>query len=292
MRLASTSISASASPGRFSWLRSPAGVFRSSTSPPASLWLSLLGVLLRWLNLFLTTTCDCGLSSSASTDLRIVWFSRLRCRGHWGVSATSCSAPPSSPLFRCLSLPGVSRPTLWSECFPVFSPWSWVGVPILTVRSLQACCDWRRLCFLSPPGACWPSGYVFILPGSYHILADALYRPLLLPRSVWSLALTVFLSFRVLRPVQHYFFASSPYRCCPIYFSADTAANGQCQRAQTCFSILGAVSRLTRLLQWPSFLLFWPSSGRPLGRRSLSWLLFGPCALGSRPCSSIGWTIL
>ena len=139
MRLASTSISASASPGRFSWLWSPAGVFRSSTSPPASLWLSLLGVLLRWLNLFLTTACDCGLSSSASTVLRIVWFSRLRCWGHWGVSATSCSAPPSSPLFRCLSLPGVSRPTLWSECFPVFSPRSWVGVPILTVRSLQAC---------------------------------------------------------------------------------------------------------------------------------------------------------
>ena len=153
-------------------------------------------------------------------------------------------------------------------------------------------CGWRRLCFLSTPGDCWPSDYVFILPGSYHILTDALYRPLLLPRSAWSLALTVFLSFRELRPVQHYFFASSPYRCCPIYFSADTDANGQCQRAQTCFSILGAVSRLTRLLQWPSFLLFWPSSGRPLGRRSLSWLLFGPCALGSRTCSSIGWTIL
>ena len=153
-------------------------------------------------------------------------------------------------------------------------------------------CGWRRLCFLSTPGDCWPSGYVFILPRSYHILTDALYRPLLLPRSAWSLALTVFLSFRELRPVQHYFFASSPYRCCPIYFSADTDANGQCQRAQPCFSILGAVSRLTRLLQWPSFLLFWPSSGRPLGRRSLSWLLFGPCALGSRTCSSIGWTIL
>ena len=85
-------------------------------------------------------------------------------------------------------------------------------------------CDWRRLCFLSPPGDCWPSGYVFILPGSYHILADALYRPLLLPRSAWSLALTVFLSFRELRPVHHYFFASSPYRCCPIYFSAVPAA--------------------------------------------------------------------
>ena len=116
-------------------------------------------------------------------------------------------------------------------------------------------CGWRRLCFLSTPGDCWPSGYVFILPGSYHILTDALYRPLLLPRSAWSLALTVFLSFRELRPVQHYFFASSPYRCCLIYFSADTDANGQCQRAQTCFSILGAVSRLTCLLQWPSFLL-------------------------------------
>ena len=290
MQLASTSISASASPGCFSWLRSPAGVFRSSASPPASLWLSLLGVLLRWLNLFLTTACDCGLSSSDSTDLRIVWFSRLRCLCHRGVSATSCSAPPSSPLFRCVSLPGVSRPTLWSECFPVFSPRSWGAYLDRQIGS--GLCGWRRLCFLSTPGACWPSGYVFILPGSYHILADTLYRPLLLPRSAWSLALTVFLSFRVLRPVQHCFFASSPYRCCPIYFSADNAANGQCQRTQTCFSILRAVSRLTRLLQWPSFLLFWPSSGRPLGRRSLSWLLFGPCAPGSRTCSSIGWTIL
>ena len=124
---------------RFSWLRSPAGVFRSSASPPASLWLSLLGVLLRWLNLFLTTACDCGLSCSDSTDLRIVWFSRLRCQCHRGVSATSCSTLSSSPLFRCVSLPGVSRPPLWSECFQVFSPRSWVGVPILTVRSLQAC---------------------------------------------------------------------------------------------------------------------------------------------------------
>ena len=55
-------------------------------------------------------------------------------------------------------------------------------------------CGWRLLCFLSTPRDCWPSGFVFILPGSYHILTDALYRPLLLPRSAWSLALTVFLS--------------------------------------------------------------------------------------------------
>ena len=202
----------------------------------------------------------------------------------------SCSTFITS-LQVCLSawgLPSYALVRVFSGIFASVLGWG----AYLARQVASGLCGWRRLCFLSTPGDCWPSGYVFILPGSYHILTDALYRPLLLPRSAWSLALTVFLSFRKLRPVQHYFFASSPYRCCPIYFSADTDANGQCQRAQTCFSILGAVSRLPRLLQWPSFLLFWPSSGRPLGRRSLSWLLFGPCALGSRTCSSIGWTIL
>ena len=96
---------------------------------------------------------------------------------------------------------------------------------------------------------CWPESF-FHPPGSTFssgLLPYPRWRsvsPLLLPRSAWSLALTVFLSFRELRPVLHYFFASSPSRCCPISFSAVTDAHSQCQRAQTRFSILGAVSRL------------------------------------------------
>ena len=160
-------------------------------------------------------------------------------------------------------------------------------------------CDWRRLCFLSTPGDCWPSGYVFTSSSPIYKVAQSLSSASpprrwrisagmeargLLSSSLWlrdssvgrslfpsawlhiffraptisSLTLCIAppaptlsvvasldrLSFRELRPVQHYFFASSPSRCCPISFSAVTDAHGQCQRAQTRFSILGAVSRL------------------------------------------------
>ena len=300
--------------------------------------------------MFLTTACDCGLSSSDSTDLRIVWFSRLRCRCHRGVSATSCSTPSSSPLFRCVSLLGVSRPSLWSECFQVFSPRSWVGVPILTVRSLQACvtgvgcvfcqrqgtvgrpamsspvpvpstrshsrCLLRprhcggasprgwRLEVSSPPlfglGTLPLAGVFFHPPGSTFSSGLLPYprcrsvSPLLLPRSAWSLALTVFLSFRELRPVQHYFFASSPSRCCPISFSAVTDAHGQCQRAQTRFSILGAVSRLMWLSSHAVNSFYIPSS-RHLSRISVgsgispgaSPAFYQNCLLPLRYCGAV-----
>ena len=104
-----TSFRASPSPERISRLLSTAGEFQSSASPPASLWLSLLGVL--------------------SSLAHLVPGGRLRMRSlqlclhrSWdrldGVGVTGMSprppvvAPPSSPVFRSVSLPGVSRPTL------------------------------------------------------------------------------------------------------------------------------------------------------------------------------------
>ena len=161
-------------------------------------------------------------------------------------------------------------------------------------------CDWRRLCFLSTPGDCWPSGYVFTSSSPIYKVAQSLSSaspPLrwrisagmeargLLSFTLWlrdssvgrslfpsawlhiffraptissltlciappAPTLSVVASLDRLSLFQRaptgptLLFASSPSRCCPISFSAVTDAHGQCQRAQTRFSILGAVSRL------------------------------------------------
>ena len=57
------------------------------------------------------------------------------------------------------------------------------------------------------------------LPGSNNVLADALSRPHQLPRSEWSLNLTVFHSLRRLWLVQIDLFATSDNHRCSIYFS-------------------------------------------------------------------------
>ena len=102
-----TSFRASPSQERISKLQSTAEEFRSSASPPASLWLSLLGVLsslahlvprgrlrIRSLQLCLHRSWDrLDLDAPVSPRPPVV-------------------APPSSPVFRSVSLPGVSRPTL------------------------------------------------------------------------------------------------------------------------------------------------------------------------------------
>ena len=57
------------------------------------------------------------------------------------------------------------------------------------------------------------------LPGSNNVLTDALSRPHQLPRSEWSLYLTVFQSLRRLWPVQIDLFATSANHRCSISFS-------------------------------------------------------------------------
>ena len=102
-----TAFRASPSQERISKLQSTAEEFRSSASPPASLWLSLLGVLsslahlvpggrlrMRSLQLCLHRSWDrLDLEAPVSPRPPVV-------------------APPSSPIFRRVSLPGVFRPTL------------------------------------------------------------------------------------------------------------------------------------------------------------------------------------
>ena len=109
----STSFRASPSQDRISRLLSTADVFRSSASPPASLWLSLLGALsslahlvpggrlrMRSLQLCLHRSWD-RLDLQAPVPVSQVFS-----------SGPPVVAPPSSPLFRGVSLPSVSRPTL------------------------------------------------------------------------------------------------------------------------------------------------------------------------------------
>ena len=104
---------ASPSQERISKLLSTAEEFRSSASPPASLWLSLLGVLFfAGSPGFWRQTAD-----AVPPDLPPSFLGSSGSRGS-GVCVGGVSprppvvAPPSSSLSRSVSLPGVSRPTL------------------------------------------------------------------------------------------------------------------------------------------------------------------------------------
>ena len=107
-----TSFRASPSQERISKLQSTAEEFRSSPSPPASLWLSLLGVLSSLAHLVLAAAAD---EVSPALPPPILGSSRSRgasvCVGGMSLRPPMV-APPSSPVFRSVSLPGVSRPTL------------------------------------------------------------------------------------------------------------------------------------------------------------------------------------
>ena len=109
----SISFRASPSQDRISRLRSTADAFRSSASPPASLWLSLLGAL----SLAGSPGAWRASEDEVSPALPPPFLGSVGSSG----SSTSVAglssgppvvAPPSSPLFRGVSLPGVSRPTL------------------------------------------------------------------------------------------------------------------------------------------------------------------------------------
>ena len=106
-----TSFRASPSQERISKLQSTAKEFRSSASPPASLWLSLLGVLSSLAHL---VPGGCLRMRSLQLCLHRSW-DRLDLEAPVSVSVSPrppMVAPPSSPVFRSASLPGVSRPTL------------------------------------------------------------------------------------------------------------------------------------------------------------------------------------
>ena len=106
-----TSFRASPSQERISKLQSTAKEFRSSALPPASLWLSLLGVLSSLAHL---VPGGCLRMRSLQLCLHRSW-DRLDLEAPVSVSVSPrppMVAPPSSPVFRSASLPGVSRPTL------------------------------------------------------------------------------------------------------------------------------------------------------------------------------------
>ena len=165
-----TSFRASPSPERISRLLSTAGEFQSSASPPASLWLSLLGVLSLLAHLVPGGRLQMRSLQSASTGLGIVWISRLRCRCHRNVSATSSGG---STFLACL------QECLSARCLPTYTfgptPQTWGGVPISTVRSLQACGTRIRQRCPSTPWNCWPYSWVFASSSPLYKVARWLY---------------------------------------------------------------------------------------------------------------------
>ena len=107
-----TSFRASPSQERISKLQSTAEEFQSSASPPASLWLSLLGVLSSLAHSSWRQIAD-EVSPALPTPILGSSGSRRSSVCVGGVSPRPpVVAPPSSPVFRSVSLPGVSRPTL------------------------------------------------------------------------------------------------------------------------------------------------------------------------------------
>ena len=112
----STSFRASPSQERISRLQSTAAEFQSPASPPASLWLSLLGVLSSLAHLV-----PGGRQDAVPPALPP---SILGSSGSRGSSVCDCGvsprppvvAPPPSSVSRSVSLPGVSRPTLLVRC--------------------------------------------------------------------------------------------------------------------------------------------------------------------------------
>ena len=152
-----TSFRASPSQERISRLLSTAEEFQSSASPPASFWLSLLGVLsslahlvpggrlrMRSLQLCLHRSWDrldlealVSVSTECLRDLQ--WWLHL-----------------PLPVFRSVFLPGVSLTYTSGQ-----TPQTWGGVPISTFRSLQACGTRIKRRCPSTPGNCWPYSWVF-----------------------------------------------------------------------------------------------------------------------------------
>ena len=222
-----TSFRASPSPERISRLLSTDREFQSSASPPASLWLSLLG----------------GLSSQA----HLVPGGRLRMRSlqlclHRSWDRLDLEAPVSvSPeclrdLQWWLHLPRLSSGVSLCQVSPDLHFWSdasdvgwgahldrqvasglWdshqaaVSINARELLAVQEILRWTESLSirLAPQ----------FLPGSNNVLADALSRPHQLPHSEWSLNMTVFLSLRKIWPVQIDLFATSENRRCSIYFS-------------------------------------------------------------------------
>ena len=152
----SISFRASPSQDRISRLRSTADAFRSSASPPASLWLSLLGAL--------------------SSLAHLVPGGRLRMRSlqlclhrSWGRLDLQAPVPVSLVCLQNLQwwlhLPRLSSGVSLCQVSPDLhfcpTPRTWVGGLISTVRSLQACGTQVRPLCPSTPGNCWPSIWVF-----------------------------------------------------------------------------------------------------------------------------------
>ena len=143
----SISFRASPSQDRISRLRSTADAFQSSASPPASLWLSLLGVLSSLAHLGAWRASEDAVSPTLPPPLLGSVGPSGSGSGVPGLSSgPPVVAPPSSPLFPGVSLPGVSRPTLLvrrlgrglgssSRASGRFRP---VGTPVRAALSINA----------------------------------------------------------------------------------------------------------------------------------------------------------
>ena len=147
----SISFRASPSQDRISRLWSTADAFRSSASPPASLWLSLLGALsslghlvpggrlrMRSFQLCLHRSWD-RLDLQAPVPVSLVCLQDLQ----WWLHLPRLSSGVSPDLH------------FWSDASDV--GWGLIS----TVRSLQACGTQVRPLCPSTPGNCWPSIWVF-----------------------------------------------------------------------------------------------------------------------------------
>ena len=146
------SFMASPLPERVSRLFSTVGEFQSSASPPAGVWLSLIGILFSLTHfvpggrLRIRSLQLCLHRSWVAATSRPLW---LGLRPTFATSSggfTSRVLPPGSPFVRC--------PPIWT--FGLMRQ-PWVGGPIWALSSLQAFGIWRRRSSRPTPGSCWPS---------------------------------------------------------------------------------------------------------------------------------------
>ena len=271
MMIDAISFRASPSPERISRLLSTAEEFQSSASPPASLWLSLLGVLsslahlvpggrlrMRSLQLCLHRSWDrldleAPVSVSQECLRNLQWWLHLP-RLSSGVSL--CQVSPDLHFWSDASDVGwgahLDRQVasgLWDSHQAALSINARELLAVqLGLRQFQSslqgrtvavfCNNTTAVAYLRKEGGTrspllnslaqeilrWTVSLSIrlapqFLPGSRSVLADALSRPHQLPRSEWSLNITVFLSLRKFWPVQIDLFATSENRRCSIYFS-------------------------------------------------------------------------
>ena len=248
----SISFRASPSQDRISRLRSTADAFRSSASPPASLWLSLLGALsslahlvpggrlrMRSLQLCLHRSWD-RLDLQAPVPVSLVCLQDLQWWLHLPRLSSGVSLSQVSPDLHFWSdasdvgwgahLERQVASGLWDSGQAALSINARELLAVhLGLRQFQFSLRGMTVAVFCDNTTAqeilrWTESLSIrlapqFLPGSQNVLADALSRPHQLPHSEWSLNRDVFQSLRRLWPVQIDLFATSDNHRCSIYFS-------------------------------------------------------------------------